>query len=404
MSKSIIEFSTENFKIFKNRVSFSMLARKGSHTFESNEQNLLRTSLIYGPNASGKSTLLNAFLVLRNEIINSTNNLEGANLPYNPFLLSNGKSKPSFYEVVFSLDDKIFRYNFSILKNEIVTENLFEVLSSDKEKTYLNRKGQEIKVFHDLKKSEDVKVKTRKEVLFLSAASQWNNSFAMEIVRAFNDINVISGPDSGGYRGYTVKLFKENIDKKNKILDFLKMADFCIEDGTVEKMELPDFVKKEMSLNFKDVPSEVDTIYFSHNKFDSKNNKIGTEKINMGDESNGTQKFFDILGPIVDTLDKGKVLFIDEFDNSLHPFLTKFIVDLFEKNNPKNAQLIATTHDTSLLSYPEFVKDQFWFTEKDSFGAGKLFSLAEFSLRNDTEYSKKYLEGRFGALPFIKSI
>ena len=125
----------------------------------------------------------------------------------------------------------------------------------------------------------------------------------------------------------------------------------------------------------------------------------------MGNESMGTQKFFDILGPIIDTIENDKVLFIDEFDNSLHPFLTKFIVDIFEKNNPKDAQLIVTTHDTSLLSYKDdFDKAQIWFTEKDKFGIGNLFSLAEFNLRNDTEYSKKYLEGRFGALPFIESL
>lgn len=404
MSISIIEFSTENFQIFKKRVSFSMLTRKSEHSFEKNKQNLLKTSLIYGPNASGKSTLLTAFIILKQQIINSTNNLEGSNLPYHPFLLSNDKNKASFFEVIFILDEKIFRYNFSILKNEIISENLFEIISGGKERKYLIRDGQTIKVFYDLKESENVKEITRKEVLFLSAAAQWKNNFAAEIIGGFKNINIISGPDSGGYGGYTVKLFKENSDMKKKILDFLKMADFCIDDGSVEKMELPDFVKKDMGLKFKDFPKEVDTIFFSHNKFDSKNKFIGIEKINMGDESRGTQKFFDILGPIVDTLENGKVLLIDEFDNSLHPFLTKFIIDLFEKKNSKNAQLIATTHDTSILSYPDFIKDQFWFTEKDKYGAGSLISLAEFSLRNDTEYSKKYLEGKFGALPYIQLV
>jgi len=143
-------------------------------------------------------------------------------------------------------------------------------------------------------------------------------------------------------------------------------------------------------------------IFFEHNKFDIKGTKIGTTKFNIGDESAGTQKFFDVLGPIVDTIENGKVLLVDEFDNSLHPYLTKFILDFFERNNPNNAQLIVTTHDTSLLSRKEFNKEQFWFTEKDKFGAGNLFSLAEFKTqRNDTEFSQKYLKGRFGALPFI---
>ena len=406
MKISLIEFSVENFKIFKKKVVFSMFARKSKHTFDNNGENLLKTSLIYGPNASGKSTLFQAFALLRNGIISSANNPEGSILPYQPFALSPVEDKPVFYEVVFSMGKKIFKYNFSILKNEIHTENLFEILSTKKEKEYLIRKKQNIKVFFDFKNSQDVaEVKTRKEVLFLSAASQWNNELAMQIVEGFKNINVISGPDSGNYRGYTMNLFKTGGGKKDKILDFLKKADFCIESGSVEKMKLPEFVRKQISIvGTKDIPNEIDTIFFEHNKFDIKGTKIGTTKFNIGDESAGTQKFFDVLGPIVDTIENGKVLLVDEFDNSLHPYLTKFILDLFERNNPNNAQLIVTTHDTSLLSRKEFNKEQFWFTKKNKFGAGNLFSLAEFKTqRNDTEFSQKYLEGRFGALPFIDS-
>ena len=404
MKISLIEFSVENFKIFKKKVVFSMFARKSEHTFDSNGENLLKTSLIYGPNASGKSTLFQGFTLLRNGIISSANNPEGSTSLYQPFVLSSIEDKPVFYEVVFAIDKKIFKYNFSILKNEIHTENLSEILSTKKEKEYLIRTKQNIKVFYDFKSSQDVaEVKTRKEVLFLSAASQWNNELAMQIVEGFKNINVISGPDSGNYRGYTMNLFKTSGNKKDKILDFLKKADFCIENVSVEKMKLPEFVRTQMSIvGTKDIPNEVDTIFFDHNKFDIKGTKIGTAKFNIGDESMGTQKFFDVLGPILDTIENGKVLFVDEFDNSLHPYLTKFILDLFEVNNPNNAQLIVTTHDTSLLSCKKFNKEQFWFTEKDKFGEGNLFSLAEFKTqRNDTEFSQKYLEGRFGALPFI---
>ena len=404
MKISIIELSVENFKIFKEKVVFSMFARKSEHTFDNNGENLLKTSLIYGPNASGKSTLLQAFVSLWNGITNSANNPEGSILPYQPFALSSEENKPIFFEVVFSLEKNIFKYNFSFLQNEIVTENLFEILSSGSEKKYLVREKQNIKVFADFEKSKDVAdVKTRKEVLFLSAASQWNNELAIQIVEGFkNNTKVISSTNSESYQGHTLKLFKEDQEKKNKILDFLKRADFCIADGIVEKMEIPDFVRKQMlTIGGKNIPSEVDTVSFSHNKFDTKGDKIGIAKFNLGEESDGTRKFFNVLGPIVDTLENGNVLFIDEFDNSLHPYLTKFIIDLFEKNNPENAQLIVTTHDTSLLSHKDFNKEQFWFTEKDKFGEGKLFSLAEFELRNDTEFAKKYLEGRFGALPFV---
>ncbi len=409
MKMSFIEFSVENFKIFREKTTFSMFARKSSHTFGSNGENLLKTSLIYGPNASGKSTLLQAFVALWNGIIKSANNPEGSILPYQPFALSSEEDKPVFFEVVFSLGKNIFKYNFSFSKSEIRTENLFEILSSGKEKKYIVRKKQNIKLFAEFKKSKDIKIKTRKEVLFLSAASQWNNDLAMKIVEGFkNDIRVIDSTNTEHYGGHTVGLLKKERNKKDKVLDFLKRADFCIENIIVEKIaipEIPESIKQQiLAMGAKNIPNEADTVFFSHNKFNTKGVKIGIAKFNSGEESKGTQKFFDVIGPIVDTLENGKVLIIDEFDNSLHPYLTKFIIDLFEENNPKNAQLIVTTHDTSLLSHKELNKEQFWFTEKDKFGAGKLFSLAEFkdeAPRNDTEFSKKYLEGRFGALPFV---
>lgn len=405
MSISIIEFSVENFKIFKDRATFSMLSDKSDHTFTANGQNLLKTSLIYGPNASGKSTLFDAFKLLMVGIINSSNSSKGSGVPYYPHLFSQVVNRPTFFEVVFSLGDSLYRYNFSLLKEEIITENLYGISTAGTEKQYLSRKGGVIKLFDELKSSEDVKNKTRKEVLFLSAASQWNNQLAMKIDDGFRNINVISGPDSSSYAGYTLGLLDDSNQKK-KIIKLLQKADFCVEDIVVETIQIPEIIQKKMKVLDQEnkVPTTANAIFFVHAKFDSDGEKVGTEKINISDESDGTEKFFHILGPIVDTLEKGKILFIDEFDNSLHPLLTKFIIDLFEKHNPNNAQLVVTTHDTSLLSYKdEFIKDLFWFTEKDKFGAGSIFSLAEFdsTLRNDTEYSKKYLEGRFGALPFI---
>lgn len=408
MQISLIEFSIENFKIFKKKATFSTIARKSEHTFENNGENLLKTSLIYGPNASGKSTLFQALGLMVSGVINSTNNQPGVSLPYFNFALSEETSNaPVFWEIIFSLNKKVFKYNFSILIDRIIEENLFEVLSSGKEKKYLTRVNNEINLFEDLKNkdSEDVKSKTRKEVLFLSAAAQWNNQLAIEIIEGFKNINIIQGFNSDMYGNFTVNKFKEDSKMKEKILDLLMKADFCISDGVVEKIKMPENLISQLSLQNIKIPETADAMFFYHKKFNAKNEQIGIQKIGMGDESKGTHQFFNILGPVIDTIENGRILFIDEFDNSLHPLLTKFILDIFEKNNPNNAQLIVTTHDTSLLSYKDdYDKSQFWFTEKDEFGAAKLFSLAEFKMRNDTEFSKKYLEGRFGSLPFIKPI
>jgi len=401
MSISLIEFSVENFKIFQKKASLSLFASKSSSTFEVKRHNLLRTTLVYGPNASGKSTLFNAAAVVKNLVINSANmSLDGV-LPYEPFLLSSVKDKPVFFEIVFALNSKVFKYSFSILKNLVITENLIEVLTTGVEKVYLERKKQDIKLFYDFKNSRDVAdVKTRDNVLFLSAASQWNNQLALNIVNSFKELSIVSGVEADKYKTYTMKLFENDKISKKKILKFLKQADFCIEDGVVEKVKISEEIRGRMMKYMKSVPDQVSTVNFSHAKFNSKGEKVGVEKWNYGNESKGTQQFFDILGPIINALDNGKVLFIDEFDNSIHPLLTKFIIDLFEKHNPNNAQLVVATHDVSILSYKELRKEQIWFTQKDKYGSASIFSLSEFKIRNDVEFSKKYLEGRFGALPF----
>jgi AAA15 family ATPase/GTPase len=413
MQISILEFSVENFKTFKNKVTFSMVSRKNEHTFESNGENLLKTSFIYGPNASGKTTLFDAFTNLRQGVLFSANMKENSELPYEPFLANEeSKTNPSFFEVVFSAvgdNAGIYKYSFSWVRDHIVTENLVAVSSGGAEESYISRTEQNIKLGKAFGGVKILIEKTRKETLFLSAAAQFNNTLALAFVEALRNVNVISGISYNLYQKFTIKKFKEDALWKEKMLAYLKSADFCISGGRTEEVDVP-------TLDIKDEPEKFsatkrmiksNALFFEHPVYGENQEKIGIFELPLELESVGTQKFFSFLGPVIDTLENGKVLFVDEFDNSIHPVLTKFIVDLFESEevNKKNAQLIVTTHDTSLLSYREdFLKDQFWFTEKDEFGSAKLFSLAEFDIRNDTEFGKKYLEGRFGALPFVHSV
>lgn len=413
MQISIIEFSVENFKVFKSKATFSMVARKSGHTFESNSENLLKTSLIYGPNASGKTSILEAFGTMKRLMHISANipeNQENAKLPHTPFLASSSsKDLPTSFEIIFSLTGNysgIYQYSFSFLKDHIVSEKLASI--SSKEKEYFSRNNQEIEVRNDFVDMKNLLGTVRKEALFLSTSAQLNNTFALELINAFNSITVSSGINQNPQQ-FTVKKFKEDFEFKKQILQYLKIADFCITGGEAQEIDVQGFEVKFDSgkASFGQTKGKNDMLFLEHPVFDADNKKINIFKLNLFQESMGTQKFLSSLGPIIDALADGKVLFIDEFDNSLHPLLTKFIIDLFESEeiNKKNAQLIVTTHDTSLLSYKdEFVKDQFWFTEKDEFGSAKLFSLAEFDLRNDTEFSRKYLEGRFGALPFVGSV
>jgi AAA15 family ATPase/GTPase len=407
MQISLIEFSVKNFKIFKEEAVFSMVSRKNENSFEQNGEYLLNTSVVYGPNASGKSTLLESLMTLLGGVAGSATTEEGKkNLPYNFFALdSKSEKEPVSWSLTFCLDEKIFKYSVSIYEDYICTEKLVEITASGGEKVYLNRDKQNIILDFDFSVSEDVIQKTREDVLFLSAAAQWNNKFAIQISSGFAKFAFIRGNESAEYNNYTVSLIKKNGEIKDRILNLMKKADFFIESAKFTTMKVPKEIR-ESKLFGENVPEEIDTVEFLHSKFDSGKKSSDYVSFKFNRESAGTQAFFNMLGPVIDTLDNGGVLFIDEIDNSLHPLLTKFIIDLFEKANPNDAQLIATTHDVSILNYKDdFYRRQFWFTDKSKNGSAKLFSLAEFNAeRNESSYFKKYLEGRFGALPFVESL
>ena len=152
---------------------------------------------------------------------------------------------------------------------------------------------------------------------------------------------------------------------------------------------------------------ELDSI---HNVYSDKGKIVGTINFSFEDrESSGTNKLFDLSGPIFETLFSGAVLVIDELDAKMHPLISQYIIELFNnpETNPKNAQLIFTTHDTHLLSQKILRRDQIWFTEKDSKEQTDLYSLIDIVLpdgtkpRNDANYEKNYITGRYGAIPYI---
>ncbi|MBU1661812.1 MAG: ATP-binding protein, partial [Chloroflexi bacterium] len=134
--------------------------------------------------------------------------------------------------------------------------------------------------------------------------------------------------------------------------------------------------------------------------------QIGQAPFELGEESEGTQKFFYLLGPLLDALENGNILMIDELEARLHPKLTRELVRMFNspQTNPHNAQLIFATHDAGLLGEYLLRRDQIWFTEKNRYGATELYSLAEMKERNDASFEKNYLLGRYGAIPYISGL
>jgi hypothetical protein len=208
-------------------------------------------------------------------------------------------------------------------------------------------------------------------------------------------------------------------DEKTRslVLKLIRWADLGIEDFKVDEEDLDtsvfkvftDEFKKELLAMTKGGPPKHLRVSSVHAKY-AGGVRMGTVAMDFRkEESEGTKKFFRMVGPILDCLQNGCVVIVDELDAKLHPFLTRAIVRLFHTpaSNPKNAQLIFGTHDTNLIHYGKFRRDQIWFTEKSEQGATDLYSLAEIKLpkgtkvRKDASFEKDYIRGRYGAIPYL---
>jgi len=199
----------------------------------------------------------------------------------------------------------------------------------------------------------------------------------------------------------------EDTDFKNKIVDLVKTADIDIADINIEEDDVPlEIIEKlPMPESMKKGIIKSISINTKHIKYDNNGNIIGEVVFELDkEESKGTRKFFAMSAPIIDTLQHGKVLIIDELDASLHPILTQHLIQLFHDKeiNKKNAQLIFATHDTNLLKPYIFRRDQIWLTEKDKYGSTDLYSLAQFKgVRAKEDFERQYIQGKYGAIPYL---
>ncbi|MBD0390501.1 MAG: ATP-binding protein [Nostoc sp. C3-bin3] len=420
----LIEFSVGNYRSFKEQVTCSMVAANlvakdkklnENNVFEiDNDLKLLKSAVIYGANASGKSNLATALKFMRWFMINSSKETQSTEkIGVEIFKLSTEtEAQPSFFEIVFLMNGKRYRYGFEATIETVVSEWLFYVPKL-KETKLFERKLNKISVSKTYK-ADGIQQKTRHNSLFLSVSAQFNVQIAEKILDWLaNRVKLVSGLDDRGYRGYTVSCLMDN-ENKDEILQLLKKLDLGFDDVKVEESEVTvDSLLRELPNEIKNFilkngGSKIISVQTMHRKFDEEGNIISTEELfNLNEqESEGTQKVFALAGLLVDTLKNGKVLIIDEFDARIHPLINRAIVELFNSNetNPNNAQLIFMTHDTNLLNNKLFRRDQIWFTEKNRYGATDLYSLAEYNVSNDASFESDYIQGRYGAIPYIGNL
>jgi len=311
-----------------------------------------------------------------------------------------------------------YRYGFEVTDKAVVGEWLYEA-KKNVEKFLFLREGDGIEVAPSYKEAENLESKTRDNALFLSVIDQFNGVIAKRIMNWFNKFITISGLTHENYEMVTFKMLDE--EKTAKTLgNFYDQLDLGFDGLSIEKEKFnlkrfpEDIPEALVKLMVKDLEGafrfKIKTL---HKKYNKNNKNIGDVEFDMrSQESAGTNKVFNISGPIFDVLQDGGVLVIDELDSSLHPLLTLAITKLFnsEKDNSKNAQLIFTTHDTNLFSYGNYRRDQIYFVEKDEYGVSDLYSLVEYreengaKVRKDRSFESDYIQGRYGAIPYIGDI
>lgn len=421
----LVEFSVGNFLSIRDRVTLDLRAA-GISEFPENKfavkkgQELLKGAVIYGANSSGKSNLLLAMGTMKEIIYGSAHKTSTDEIPTAPFLLEEGmENEPSHFEIVFWLAGYRYRYGFEVTEQEVRAEWLFRTRANEETILFV-REGEIIQLGNVFKEGERLESKTRPNGLFLTTVDQFNGEIAKSIMKWLSRLNVISGLEHDAYRGVTASVL-ENPDQRNRLMTLLTELDLGFDEVQVKKRDfdpaalpssMPDDMRKEVLSRMEG--KKIMDFMTRHTRYGKDGSVLDHLYFDLDtQESSGTNTLFDLIGPFFDTLLRGGILVVDELNAKLHPLLTKALVGLFmsDQTNDKNAQLIFATHDTNLLSYGRFRRDQIYFTEKDRRGATDLYSLVEYKLkdkggkvRKDQSFENDYIQGRYGGIPYFGNL
>ncbi len=418
----LIDFRVKNFRSIQGEQLLSMVASsqkefRNTHTFEPptlKKLSLLKSVAIYGGNAAGKSNVLRAIYTMRNIVRDSATRYQrGESLPIQPFIFDKEVNEPTEFEVNFMYNEVRYQYGFATTDERITEEwlivypkgraqNWFAREYNEKDNKYSWQFGDKLSGPKQLWQES-----TRSNALLLSTAVQLNSEQLKPIFDWFTDKLIITTGFDGWSSGHTLsKCLDEN--SKKLVLQFLKTADIDIEDIEVEIDTFdPELELDDIPLNQREKVASLKGVkVFKEPQFFYMGNDGKRVGLALKEESDGTRKLFSFIAPWLHSLEHGNVLVIDELHAYFHPLMVKFLIELFHNTdiNTSNAQLLFTTHETSVLSQDIFRRDQVWFCEKEN-KATRLYPLTDFSPRKSVEDLEKwYLSGRYGALPFFQDI
>ncbi|WP_028873166.1 AAA family ATPase [Psychroserpens burtonensis] len=368
--------------------------------FNFNDIEVLKTVALYGANASGKSNIIKTIRFCNAMVYESHKHNENSIFNFQKFKFNNNSSKPSTYFIRFVIDKIEYKYSFSLNRTEILTESLYYYPNGRKAKIFeRNEKAGKTKKekysfgASIMRRPFDVAESTSNKTLFISRASQMDRELPKLIFNFFHSTFILQ------HSNYGISNFEPLIkENKKQLLKALQLAD----------SDIVDFKYKVIKEKGKKIRANLDTEEFFFEDSILESMKIQTyhkysPKVAfdlLTEESGGTKKLFFMMLTILDVVRNNKILLIDEIEDSLHPKIVEYIIDIFHAS--KESQLIFSTHNTNLLDLNRFRKDQIWFVNKKENGVSDLYSLYDYSdFRETMNLEKAYLQGRFDSIPIV---
>ena len=426
----LIEFRVANFRSFNEEQTISLVASKRDDAHSGNlimgeKFNLLKAAAIYGPNASGKSNLIRAIRFMEMFILNSATRMnQGEKIRgITPFRLSlDSQKQPSSFEITIVVDNTRYEYGFSATADRVHDEWLIAIPPPPKkrrlwfERRFDPKTNETQWVFRNpFKKADEqiLKENTRDNGLVLSRGAELNIKSLHQVFLWFREnlwvFDLSARPITLMQK--TAKYIKEDQTFLGRVSQMIRHADFGIDgldviEESVGQKKLQEIFSKKFLREAGDMFGEEDlkklSVQTTHRLLGSEDQQLFDFEL---DESNGTQRFFALCGPFLDALDRGTVVVVDELECSMHPLLTRKLIELFQspEANKRGAQLIFSTHDSTLMDPELFRRDQIRLVEKNRRGASELFSLYDFDTkdrpRNTEAFQRNYLAGRYGGVP-----
>lgn len=421
----ILEFTAKNFLSIKDEITLSMVASKDTAHDENlieyedgkKTKNALKSVVIYGANASGKTNILRALQFVVWFIKKSHEMQQGRLIPRDAFKLDRSCiDDPSEFQIIFIHKGVKYLYGFSVTEEKVIDEYLY-YYPNGRQSIIFERKDDEYKFTVDIERQTELKDKFHsKNKLFIATESLWEYEKAKIPFEWLNNyLRVLIKHDD--LEGYTGGSMHKNAKIDSLVKKYIKYADVGIDDinlkiqkgddllNSDKFLELPEDVKNKIRSDLLEKLHNSDILDIKMVHSVEENGEIVDYEFSLNEESDGTQKFFGLLGPWIDALMNGYTIVIDELDIRLHTLLVKKLIEMFNDPdiNKNNAQLIFSTHDTNLLDSDILRRDQIWFTEKKEDKSTDLYSLYDFGgVRKTISIEKGYLNGKYGGIPILK--